>query len=80
MRLGRHAKRVAEKLDESGFGALKPWQEWQGSAFARVRLRSLALREDLQTRRFERTGANGSERSPAFAMQKVVGSSPIIRS
>jgi hypothetical protein len=28
---------------------------------------------------FERTGANGCERSPAFAMQKVVGSSPIIR-
>ena len=25
-------------------------------------------------------GANGSERSLAFAMQKVVGSSPIIRS
>jgi hypothetical protein len=30
-------------------------------------------------RRFERTGANRSERSLAFAMQKVVGSSPIIR-
>jgi hypothetical protein len=29
---------------------------------------------------FERTGANGCERSLAFAMQKVVGSSPIIRS
>jgi hypothetical protein len=28
----------------------------------------------------ERTGANGRERLPAFAMQKVVGSSPIIRS
>jgi hypothetical protein len=28
---------------------------------------------------FERTGANGSERSLALAMQKVVGSSPIIR-
>jgi hypothetical protein len=30
-------------------------------------------------RRFDRTGANGRERSLAFAMQKVVGSSPIIR-
>jgi hypothetical protein len=30
--------------------------------------------------RFERTVANGRERSLAFAMQKVVGSSPIIRS
>jgi hypothetical protein len=29
--------------------------------------------------RFERTGANGSERSLALATQKVVGSSPIIR-
>jgi hypothetical protein len=31
-------------------------------------------------RRFERTAANGCERAPAFAMQKIVGSSPIIRS
>jgi hypothetical protein len=30
--------------------------------------------------RFERTGANGRERTRALAMQKVVGSSPIIRS
>lgn len=29
--------------------------------------------------RFERTGANGCEQSRAFAMQKVVGSNPIIR-
>jgi hypothetical protein len=29
--------------------------------------------------RFERTDANGRERSLALAMQKVVGSSPIIR-
>jgi hypothetical protein len=30
-------------------------------------------------KRFERTDANRSERSLAFAMQKVVGSNPIIR-
>jgi hypothetical protein len=30
--------------------------------------------------RLERTDANGRERSPVFAMRKVVGSSPIIRS
>ena len=30
-------------------------------------------------RLFERTDAHGCERSRAFAMQKVVGSSPIIR-
>jgi hypothetical protein len=36
--------------------------------------------EDAANNRFERTGANGCERSRAFAMQKVVGSSPIIRS
>jgi hypothetical protein len=29
--------------------------------------------------RFERTDANGRERSLAFAMQKVEGSSPFIR-
>ena len=29
-----------------------------------------------ENRRFERTGANGSERALAFAMQKVVGTSP----
>jgi hypothetical protein len=29
--------------------------------------------------RFERTGANGSERLLALAMQKVEGSSPFIR-
>jgi hypothetical protein len=36
--------------------------------------------EDPTNKRFERTGANGRERAPALAMQKVVGSSPIIRS
>jgi hypothetical protein len=56
-----------------------PWQGWQGSAFARVRSRSLARRETSANSRFERTGAHGRERSLAFAMQKVVGSSPIIR-
>ena len=56
-----------------------PWQEWQGSAFALVRLRSLASTETAAIGRFERTGANGRERPPAFAMQKVEGSSPFIR-
>jgi hypothetical protein len=37
------------------------WQEWQGSAFARVRSRSLASTNSLQTGNFERTGANGRE-------------------
>ena len=39
----------------------KPWQEWQGSAFARVRSRSLALTNMLQATGLserERTGAN----------------------
>jgi hypothetical protein len=57
-----------------------PWQEWQGSAFARVRSCSLTWTGNPAIGRFERTGANGCERSLAFAMQKVVGSSPIIRS
>jgi hypothetical protein len=38
------------------------------------------VHEDLANLRIERTDANGSERPLAFAMQKVVGSSPIIRS
>ena len=37
------------------------------------------MTESSANSRVERTGANGSERSLAFAMQKVVGSSPIIR-
>ena len=57
-----------------------PWQEWQGSPFPRVRLRSLACPESPANRSFERTGTNGRERPLALAMQKVVGSSPIIRS
>jgi hypothetical protein len=57
-----------------------PWQEWQGSAFARVRSRSLAWTGTTANRRFARTGANGRERSRTLAMQKVVGSNPIIRS
>jgi hypothetical protein len=59
---------------------LIPWQEWQGSAFARVRSCSLVCMEPSANRRFERTGANRRERSLAFAMQKVEGSSPFIRS
>ena len=63
-----------------GIGSLIAWQEWQGSAFARVHSRSLDCAETSANGAFERTGANGSERSLALAMQKVVGSSPIIRS
>jgi hypothetical protein len=37
-------------------------------------------RKSPQNSEFERTGANGRERSLAFAMQKVEGSSPFIRS
>jgi len=36
--------------------------------------------ETSANRDFERTDANGCERSLAFAMQKVEGSSPFIRS
>jgi hypothetical protein len=47
-----------------------------------VRSGSLAFARPIgnpENKRFERTDANGSERSLAFAMQKVVGSNPIIR-
>jgi hypothetical protein len=47
-----------------------------------VRSGSLAFARPIETpknKRFERTGANRSERSLAFAMQKVEGSSPFIR-
>jgi hypothetical protein len=56
-----------------------PWQGWQGSMFARVRSRSLACADTPANWPLEPTGANGRERSRAFAMQKVVGSSPFIR-
>jgi hypothetical protein len=56
-----------------------PWQGWQGSVFARVLSRSFAWTETSAKRGFERTDANGSEQSLAFAMQKVEGSSPFIR-
>jgi hypothetical protein len=36
------AAAVAAKVAEPGFRRLNPWQEWQGSPFARVRSRSLA--------------------------------------
>jgi hypothetical protein len=48
-----------------------------------VRSGSLAFARPIgnpENKRLERTDANRSERSLAFAMQKVVGSSPIIRS
>jgi hypothetical protein len=56
------------------------WLQWLQSAFVRVRCGSLALVELAANKTFQRTGANGRERPPALAMQKVVGSSPIIRS
>jgi hypothetical protein len=56
------------------------WLQWLHSAFVRVRCRSLAGPEASANTRFRRTRANGREHPPAFAMQKVVGSSPIIRS
>ena len=43
-------------------------------------VRFARMHGNLANSRFERTGANGSERPRALAMQKVVGSSPIIRS
>jgi hypothetical protein len=55
------------------------WQEWQGSAFARVRSCSLDRTRTPRTSGLServRTGANIAR----IAMQKVVGSSPIIRS
>jgi hypothetical protein len=55
------------------------WQQWLHSAFARVRWRSLDFAEAPARRAFERAGANGCERFPGFAMQKVEGSSPFIR-
>jgi hypothetical protein len=48
-----------------------------------VRSGSVAFAHAIEIRgneRFGRTEENGRERSLAFAMQKVVGSSPIIRS
>jgi hypothetical protein len=44
-----------------------------------VRSGSLARAEAAANRPFERTGANRRERPPTLAMQKVVGSNPIIR-
>jgi hypothetical protein len=47
-----------------------------------VRSGSLPFARPIRSRckgRFRRTDAHGCERRPAFAMQKVVGSSPIIR-
>jgi hypothetical protein len=54
--------------------------QWLQSAFARVRCRSLVQVETSASSRFRRAQANGREPPPAVAMQKVVGSSPIIRS
>ena len=56
---------------------------WTGVArMARLGVRSGSVvfarwDDDPANKRFERTDSNGRERSPAFAMQKVVGSSPV---
>jgi hypothetical protein len=47
--------------------------------FVRVRARSVTPFEGPANEQFLRTGAHRRERSPILAMQKVVGSSPIIR-
>jgi hypothetical protein len=73
---GRGCATGQRKLDV----ATITWLQWLHSAFARVRWGSLARPVVAANRWFERTDANGCERSRAFAMQKVVGSSPIIRS
>jgi hypothetical protein len=54
------------------------WQEWQGSAFARVRSRSPAAREPLETGGLSeraRTGANGREHLPCRRSRVRVPSS-----
>jgi hypothetical protein len=76
----RGLDRTARGDRRRGRACLSPWQEWQGSVFVRVRLRSLAPIETAANGQFERTGVNGRERSLALAMQKVEGSSPFIRS
>ena len=53
----------------------RSWQlsqllQWLHSAFARVRCCSLARPEAAANRRFERTGANRRERSPALASRR----------
>src|SRR5206468_5874686 len=56
------------------------WQQWQHSAFVQVRSRSPARTETPAHTESARTDANRHERPLTLAMQKVVGSSPIIRS
>jgi hypothetical protein len=61
------------------------WESWSVARMARFSVRSGSLAfargdEKAATCALQRTGTNASERSLAFAMQKVVGSSPIIRS
>jgi hypothetical protein len=58
---------------------LSQWLQWLHSAFARVRFRALAWPEAAANDNFRRTHANGRERPPTLAMQKVEGSSPFIR-
>ena len=77
---GALAAASALHANDRGSWQLSQWLQWLHSAFARVRWGFLARAEAAANRPFERTGANRRERSPALAMQKVVGSSPIIRS
>jgi hypothetical protein len=74
-----HAKRVARSSTSPDAApeavARMPGFGVRSGSLAFARLRGPAADEP-----FERTGANGRELRLAFAMQKVVGSSPIIRS
>jgi hypothetical protein len=54
----------------------EPWQQWQHSAFAQVRSRSGAVSGIPANRRFQRTGANGCERSRRLCKPEVAGSIP----
>jgi class 3 adenylate cyclase len=75
---GALAAASALHANDRGSWQLSQWLQWLHSAFARVRWGSLARAEAAANRPFERTGANGRERPPTLAMQKVEGSSPFI--
>ena len=53
------------------------WQQWQRSAFVRVREPFAHKGENGLAVRFQRTRANGRERSPGLDKVGVTGSSPV---
>jgi hypothetical protein len=53
------------------------WQQWQRSAFARVRSGVRSTTTFGLTKRFFRTGANARERPRRFDKLGVTGSSPV---